>query len=371
MSEFRILDYNYVFDSTVGKTASSSNPNFPVSNLSKYTRAKVWRSSGFFSINSSNNKIDFNDGTGSVTATITTGNYTTTSLAAEIKTRLDTAGSLTHTVSYSSSTGKWTISVASGTFSILWLTGTNNLTSIGTTIGFSILADSSAALSYVGSKIAIHTEESVTIDLKTSESIDSIAILFDPNDGCNFSNSAVITLQASQTQNWTNPALSQVLSLDLNFNSITHFFAASSEYRYWRLKIVDPSNANLYVELPLIYLSLATQLTQQPEIGISSSLVDQTNVQVNEYGNTYSDIYPIRKSFGFNYAHLSESDIQTMQLIYDKVGSFAPICVSLDSTATVFDKDRFFLYGNFASKFTIENSFYSYFNLKIEMTEKL
>ncbi len=44
MSEFRILDYNYAFDPSVTITATGSDSNFPVSNLARYSRARVWRS---------------------------------------------------------------------------------------------------------------------------------------------------------------------------------------------------------------------------------------------------------------------------------------------------------------------------------------
>ena len=43
MSEFRILDYNYVFDSSVSLTASTADSAFPVSNLRNFQRGRVWR----------------------------------------------------------------------------------------------------------------------------------------------------------------------------------------------------------------------------------------------------------------------------------------------------------------------------------------
>ncbi len=51
MSQFRILDYNYIFDASVGLTASSENANFPVTNLRKFHRSKVWRTTSTTSQN--------------------------------------------------------------------------------------------------------------------------------------------------------------------------------------------------------------------------------------------------------------------------------------------------------------------------------
>ena len=43
MSEFRIMDFNYVFQSNVDLTASTADSNFPVDNLTSTIRSKVWR----------------------------------------------------------------------------------------------------------------------------------------------------------------------------------------------------------------------------------------------------------------------------------------------------------------------------------------
>lgn len=42
--DFRIIDFNYVFQSNVELTASSQDSEFPVSNLKKFFRTKIWRS---------------------------------------------------------------------------------------------------------------------------------------------------------------------------------------------------------------------------------------------------------------------------------------------------------------------------------------
>lgn len=43
MSCLKLLDYNYVFDSSVELTASTADTSFPVSNLRKFQRGRVWR----------------------------------------------------------------------------------------------------------------------------------------------------------------------------------------------------------------------------------------------------------------------------------------------------------------------------------------
>lgn len=102
-------------------------------------------------VTSSNNKIDFTDGSGTVVATLTIGIYKTPQdFASHVGTKM-TAASVgsdndTITCTYDSTTGKYTITSNGTVLSILWATGANNANSADTLLGFS--ADSTAALTY-------------------------------------------------------------------------------------------------------------------------------------------------------------------------------------------------------------------------------
>jgi len=79
-------------------------------------------------IDSTNNKLDFNEGGAELTATLSSTTYTLAALASEIQTQLNATGALTYTVSVSVD-DKVTIA-ADGSFSLLPQTGTNTLVSI-------------------------------------------------------------------------------------------------------------------------------------------------------------------------------------------------------------------------------------------------
>ena len=368
-SEFRILDYNYLF-AAVTLTPSSEDPSFPVENISHFHRSKRWHSSGTFVIDATNNKINFKDSGGGseLTGTIASGTYTPTTLAAAIDTALEAAGGANYTVAYSETTGKWTITSDGAFLSILWLTGTNTATAVHTTIGFAV-ADSTGAVTYTGANIAIHTEESVVIDVGATEPINSFAILFDRYLGSGLTSNAVLKLQANASNSWSSPSVDVTLAVDSNWDIVTHFFSSNQSYRYWRVKIVDTANPNFYVSLPTIFLSLATQLTQQPEMGVALGRRDYSRSTRTPYGHRYSDTYPTLRSFRFAYANLTEADLQTLELIYERVGSVTPIMVCLDPTAVVFDKDRFALYGHLQEDMGAENQFYTYFNVPLTLEE--
>jgi len=373
MSEFRILDFNFVQDSTVTLTASSEDPEFPATNIANPLRPKVWRSAktGNFVIDATNDNIDFDEGGGELNATIASGTFTASTLATAIKTALEAAGAETYTITFSLVTGKWTIATGGATLSLLWDTGTNTATSVGASIGFDVSSDDTGSLTYTAAAIAIHTQESVVIDLQTEESIDSFAMVFDPVDGIKFTEDVVLKLQANATLNFTSPSVDVTLSIDQTYSTITHFFTSAQDFRYWRVQIIDPKNSNLQVEFSKIMLSFATQLTQSPEIGFVDKLMDQSRSQQNDYGHQYFDVFPVRRSFTFNYAALTESDLEKLWIIYNRVGTVTPIGISLDPIGTIFDKDRFFMYGRFTKAFKSTNVFFTFFDNNIEILEAM
>lgn len=349
--QFRILDYNYAWLSNTALTYSSQDPEFPASNLQTYIRSKVWRSSGNFEI-ASGLKIDFQKvSLGSqLTATIVAGTYTPTTLAAQIASVMGTAdGVNTYTVSFSTLTGLWTIATSGAYLKILWNTGTNTAVSFGPTIGFSTVADNSGALTYTGSSIAIHTDEWVVFDTKTAQSIDSFCMFSDAMRGYQFSSNAVITIQASATNVWTSPALSQVLTPNMTYNVASYFWAAAQTYRYWRLLIVDPANTNLYVEVGKCVLSLGTQFSRVPDNGLIFNISDQSVITRNAYGHEYSDNYPVCHTCTITFAAIQYADVEALHALYLRVGRKTPVVFAVDPLAQLFVKDEFLIFGKFMS----------------------
>lgn len=369
--EFRILNVNLVNTPSVVITKSSEDPAFPVTNLQQFSRSRTWRTTGNFVIDSTNNKLDFDEGGSQITATITSGTYTPTTLATEIKTRLDASvGAGTYTVTYSVSTGKWTISeTGAATFNIRWNTGTNTAVSIGPTIGFTTAANSTGALTYTGSLVAIHTEEWVVFDFGSAVVVDSVAILFDPVEGATVDLSGALTIQANASNVWTAPSVSVALTIDSDDVVSTNFFTSDQTFRYWRLKIVDPNNPNLYVEIPKLILANATVLDDNPEIGFSYVRNDQSVLSKTDYGHLYADELPKLRKMTFSYKAFLYSDVETLINIFNTVGTTRPFAISLDSTEAIFDKDRFFVYGHFTKDLSMKHVVNNIFDHDFEFEE--
>lgn len=372
MSAFlRILDFNYPFKSNVEITGSSENPDFPATNIGHEFRAKVWRSSGYFLIDATNNKINFvetNLGP-ELTATITVGGYSTAALITEIKTQMEAASvnARTYTISQSAASGKWTIT-GSTFLSLLFSTGTNAATSIRDVIGMGT-NDFTGATTYTGPITAIHTEERVTIDIQTAEEIDTLAIIFDPRAGIKLSESAVVTLQGNASADWTAPLYSQVLTVDNTWSVISLYLATAQELRFWSIKIVDPQNSNLYVELGTVMLGKARDIGRCPDNGFELKIIDQSKEDKNSYGNTYADIYPFTKSLNLAFNVLDYDVKKSIEECFKTVGIRTPILVMIDPTEQLFDKDDLLIYGKFDKDVSFKHVIRNYFSSGLAIKE--
>ena len=98
-------------------------------------------------ITAKNCKIDFAEGGSQLTATLTPGSYSPTTLCTEIDTRMSAAGAQSYTVSFDSITRKFTILQGGSTFSLLFATGTNAYISASGVLGYDI-EDQTGALTY-------------------------------------------------------------------------------------------------------------------------------------------------------------------------------------------------------------------------------
>ena len=95
--------------------------------------------------------IDWVDDQGTATASVTAESYKDPhELAAALQTAMNGATTETITVSYSDTTGQFTLAATGAIFSLLWNTGVNTANTIGDLLGFDVAADDTGALTYTG-----------------------------------------------------------------------------------------------------------------------------------------------------------------------------------------------------------------------------
>ena len=374
----RFLDFNYVTQNNVTLTPSSAKTNFPVSNLKSIFRNKVMRTNGYFLIDSSNRYIDFRETNGGpeLTAILDEGTYTPATLSAEIASKMDaaSANARTYTVTFDLLTGKWTIT--GETFlELLWDSGTNTANSLGPVIGYAV-TDLTGAITYTAASRALHTEEFVIVDLKTAEDIDSF--VFYPNpleqsfpDGVRISQDAVLRIQGNATNEWSAPAVDEIVSIDDQFGVATFFWSTPQQYRFWKFKIVDPKNQYLFVELGGLVLAKATQLTDPVANGFTFGQIDNSVRVSNNFGNEYTDVQIVLKTMGVNYQAMLYDDIKVLDRMFKRNGVHTPVTVVLDGEEQCFDKDHFLIYSKFQNNLEHTHLSFKLFNQGLSFVEIL
>lgn len=115
-------------------------------------------------VTSTTNKLDFSDGSEqnvSVTAKLYKDPH---ELASAMQTAM-LGASTGITVAYSDTTGKYTFTKSSGTFSLLWNTGANTAETIGSLLGFTVSADDTGTLTYTSDNaIDLSSPQTPTFD---------------------------------------------------------------------------------------------------------------------------------------------------------------------------------------------------------------
>ena len=159
-------------DSMTGAKVNSLGLTFAANGLGEGTAEMTGL--GYYwnpiTIDNTNNKIDFNDGSVRV-ATLTNKVYKTPiALAEEIALKMDAVATNTVSCVYSNETGKFTISVNTGTLTLLCDSGANKLADVFETIGFATTADKSGATEYT-SDAGITFIPSVVPSYDTSDSV--------------------------------------------------------------------------------------------------------------------------------------------------------------------------------------------------------
>jgi hypothetical protein len=361
---------NLVTETATDITASSANPNFPVSNLSNQLRSKRWRSSGTFIISTANNKINFKESAMGLelTATLSSGSYSPSELCTEIKSQMESVGAATYTVSYSTSTGLWAVATDGSYLSLLNLTGTNQLANVFKLIlGFPNL-DKTGSLTYTGSLIAIHTMESIVFDLKTTQDISAIAVMWPKEDGIRLSTTAVVKLEANATDDWSSPAISTEMYLDDIYLVSTIFYQTPETYRYWRVTIEDARNPDLYVEIGTVWIGENLDFNE-PENGFKFKLEDKSKEMSNDFGHSYFDEYPQEASLDFSYSYVDYTTAQSLDSAFRSNGKRKPVLVAIDDTEAVFNKNHFFIYGLMDKTFELKHVSYDLFKGGFKITE--
>lgn len=333
MSCFRLMTRNYVNEDLLADyTVSSENTNFPLSNsFSPNRRSRVWRTTGYFKIESGSNTIIFTEGGGNLTATITPGEYTAATLCTAIDAAFTAGGAGSYTVTYTAAF-KFQIVKSAGTFTIKWTNGSS--AAMAAILGFSTAADDTGSLTYLSDNFRIHTSEWAVFDMGVSSSPSTFIIAGNRNEPIKLSNTAVITLKGNDTNVWTSPTFSATIPYDeeaICLFSDTSF--GGTPLRYWKLEIVD-QNPLGYLEIGVVYLGEHFEgASGSVQFPLKVDLIDYSENMVSEGRQTLADVFEQTAVYTADWNFLDKNDIEDITEFFEDVGLALPFFVSMDTPA--------------------------------------
>jgi hypothetical protein len=338
MSNIRIMNLNYAdADTIVSQTYSSQQSIAPAENvLARTRRTKTWRSNGYWNVTASNNVIKFREAAlGSIlTATIAVAEYTSdTTFRAAVVTALQAAGIRTYTVTRNTTSNKIVITATSGAhLELLW---TNAGSTAATILGFDTAVDDTGSLTYTADTLKIHTSEFLRWDLGTASLVQAFVLIGKRNEGIQITSTATITLQGNETDVWTSPSYSQVLTW--NEDAIIAFDADGlhpTGLRYWRLMIDDSSNPDGYIEISNIYLGELYEPSQgSVQFPFASEYQDFSRTEFSDDGIAFSDIRQSGQTFNLRWFGLTKTEIEELEDFIKTYRSSYPFFISLDPDA--------------------------------------
>ena len=346
-----ISDANFIDPNSVNvQEPSSERTNFEASNLvDRQQRSKVWRSDGYYTISSSNNTIVFRETIATdLTATLTEGVYSSASaLAVEIKTQLEAVGGSVYTIAINSTTSKWTLTSdgagGGGIFELI-LTDVSSA-GLAAILGFSTASDRTGDLSYEADTINLHTEEFILWDLGLPSLPTGFALLGDRNAPVALSPGASIKLQGNHTDNFSTAVFEQVITYD--DNGLFHFddTGFGTVYlRYWKAQVIDPGNANGYIQLGYAYLGSTIKPTRGavrfPFVGSQDDFSDTVTVVGGQvYGNNRAR----SDEFTLEWALLTTAEKEDFDLHFKNKGLSFPFLVYLDENIAFSSSQSYWL----------------------------
>lgn len=325
---------------------SSEDVDYPSSNLYDLNRRrKMWRSAGYWDVQSGSNTIVFQETIGvNLTATIAVDEYTTDALLfAAIKTALEDAGVGTYSVTRDTTTQKikitQTVAGGAAVFRLIW----TSATAFGAMLGFDIGSNDTGALNYSADLVRIHTSEFIKWDLGIPTLPTCFVAFGDRNAAIPLSPNATIKLQGNHTNSWASPAVDLTLTYRENVLAYidTDGIGGTTPYRYWRLKIVDQDNPNGYVTLGGVYLGTHVTISRGcPEFPLEVQDDDLTINQETEAGQDLAARRPIRTMPTLNWAKLDIDTMEALHGVWEAYGLHSNFLVAMDIDG-VFSSDPY------------------------------
>lgn len=334
----RFAENNFAQLTSQSITFTSELTAFPFTNAISNFRSRIWKPSGQFLIDGTNDTIYINDGADK-SATITNASYTTPALlATEIQTQLNAVSS-NWTVTYDISGGTYKFTISNSGSVTLRLSQTT--TAIWDTIGHTTSSDITST-SFIGDQQRNHTSEYATFDMGYNPTMTFFAMIGPLDEVFSISRGATVKLMASNLNLWTSPPLE--LTLTVTDKGILRFLDDQSDtgYRFWRISIEDKlgSQGPQGLSIGNIYIGdYRTMTNTNLQVGFEKTEIDPSNIEESESGVLHFDTKtPYMSIDGMAIGLMTRAEKDIMLELYEKLGNTTPFYISLDPILCITDE---------------------------------
>lgn len=337
--KLRLFTDNYIdVDRLASYTVSSEKTSFPVENaFNSQRRSKVWKSDGYFNIDSTNDTLIIRESVGvDLTVTLANGEYTsTTAFMSALAVALDAAGASTYTVTQNSYFKFVITSNGLGGGGIFQIMTTNVLSTLAPVLGYDILANKTGALTYTADVLKISSPgEFILFDMGIASFPDAFIMTGPRNSALPLSPSGTFKLQASYTNNFAAPVYNETLVYD---DEVIVKFADGDDtldvngYRYWRV-VFEDQNPNGCVSIGSFFLGkFFAPERGRAQYPFKTEYIDRTQTIFSEGGQSYADVFQQSQGYSIEWFGLEKEDIDSITEIFRDYGTGYPFFVSFDS----------------------------------------
>lgn len=330
-----ILDQNLA-DEAASVEASSEQAAYPIENALDINRRKrVWRSAGFFEVETGGNSIVVQDTAGvDLTASVAVGEYASDALFfAAIKTAIEAVSDSTITVSRDATSNCIKITAVLGGAATVFRLRCTQMSAMADLMGFSDNSDLSGSLTYTAENLRIHSREFVRFDFGFPVTVHGVLAAADRNRALRISPSAQITLYGGDSN--------ELLTTNLVEETVPvgSFIAGLVDTdgiggvacRYWELEIIDRENPWGYVEIGALFIGSKLSLAQGSiQFPLEVGNFDLSNRAYSEGGQTVVGRGPQGAQYELAFAHLTAADYEAVMAIAEEKGVHTSFAVALD-----------------------------------------
>jgi hypothetical protein len=144
----------------------------------------------------------------------------------------------------------------------------------------------------------------------------------------NITQTATIKIQANSVDSWENPPLNQ--DVLRNDDYLVYIWESGQNYRYWRLYINDPDNADGFIKIGRIFLGDYFEPAINFDYKKPIRLRDESQLISSFSGQVAAVEKPKFQEHAYSFI-LSSSDISSLKTIWETVGITVPYFIIEDA----------------------------------------